>query len=157
LNATGEPPVTTEKIAMPLGNFNATAAVLLAVLSALVSAAGCGPAGPRRHEVSGQVTFQGQPVPVGVIRFLPDTKQGNAGPAGFAAIENGRYDTAATGRGTVGGPHEVVISGYDGKADPAVELMQGAPLFPDYRKGVDLPEEPATLDFQVTSGSGQPE
>jgi len=142
---------------MPFGNFNATAAVLLAVVSALLLAAGCGPAGPRRHDVSGEVTFRGRPVPVGVIRFLPDTQQGNAGPAGFAAIENGRYDTAASGRGTVGGPHEVVISGFDGKADPAAELMQGAPLFPDYRESVELPEAPATLDFQVPAAGGQPE
>ena len=90
-------------------------------LSAVAFAAGCGTGGPPEHHVSGQVTFRDAPVPAGVVRFLPDAAQGNQGPAGYAPIENGRYDTARSGRGTVGGPHAVVISGFDGKADPSQE------------------------------------
>ena len=121
----------------------------LLALSAVILAAGCGTGGPREHHVSGQVTFRDNPVPAGVIRFLPDTAQGNQGPAGYAPIENGRYDTARSGRGTVGGPHTVVISGYDGQADPSQERPHGAPLFREYQITANVGENRTTLDFAV--------
>lgn len=81
--------------------------------------------------------------------FQPDTAQGNRGPAGYATIENGRYNTARSGRGVVGGPHRVIISGFDGMADPSGELPHGAPLFPDYHTTSDLPTGNTTLDFTI--------
>ncbi len=114
--------------------------------------AGCsqGDTGPERYDVSGVVTFNGQPVPFGDIRFVPDTKQGNSGPAGFATITNGRFNTAENGRGTVGGAHQVVINGT---ADPPVEDEEAppgqGPLFPEYRADHELPKQPSTQDFQI--------
>ena len=110
---------------------------------------GCGPGGPAQHHVSGRVTFRGKPVPAGVIRFLPDTAEGNQGPAGYAPIEAGHYHTAEGGRGTVGGPHRIVISGYDGRPDASGEQAHGARLFPDYHTTASLPTETTTLDFDV--------
>jgi len=109
---------------------------------------GCGPTGPARYDVSGSVTFDGQPVPVGTITFVPAT--GNSGPGGSAGIQAGRYDTASTGKGPTGGPHVAIITGFDGKTVGGVEQVQeGSPLFIDYREEFDLPKEKTVRDFQV--------
>jgi hypothetical protein len=111
---------------------------------------GCGrDDGPLRFDVSGKVTFNNKPVPVGRIQFEPDSSQDNQGPAGYALIKDGTYSTQETGKGTVGGPHVVVMLGFDGKAAPAEEIVAGAPLFPKYRTTVDLPKETTTMDFDV--------
>ena len=51
---------------------------------------GCGDGGLKRYRVSGDVSFQGKPVPAGSIIFTPDTAKGNAGPQGTANIIDGR-------------------------------------------------------------------
>ncbi len=124
--------------------------VLVSALVVSCFLAGCGRGdGPRRFEVSGKVTFDDMPVPAGRIQFEPDTSKANKGPAGYARIKDGTYSTQQTGKGTVGGPHVVVILGFDGKPRPGVELDSGTPMFPEYRSTVDLPEEPTTKDFDV--------
>lgn len=111
-------------------------------------ALGCGPAGPVRYDVSGTVTFDGQPVPIGTITFVP--AGGNTGPGGSAGIEAGRFDTASTGKGPTGGPHVAIITGFDGKTVGGIEQVQeGSPLFIDYREDVDLPKEATVRDFDV--------
>lgn len=111
---------------------------------------GCGPGGAPQHNVAGTVTFDGQPVPRGSIRFLPDTEKGNTGPGGAAEITNGAFDTAKAGSGTVGGRHIVIIDGFDGNAQPENELPIGKPLFTEFRTNVDLPKQDATgQDFTV--------
>ena len=105
--------------------------------------------GPQRFDVWGKVTFDDRPVPVGRIQFEPDTSKGNQGPAGYTVIKDGTYSTEQIGKGTVGGPHIVVILGLDGKTAPGDETDGGAPMFPAYRTTVDLPKEPATKDFNV--------
>jgi hypothetical protein len=121
---------------------------------ALAVIAGCGgeDEGPPRYNLSGTVKYKGQPVPRGMILFRPDVAKGNSGPASEAEIVDGRYDTSKVGTGPVGGPHEVVILGYDGIAKPEEELPLGAPLFSQYTTTADLPksEQGATLDFEVT-------
>lgn len=115
--------------------------ILLAVV------VGCGgPAGPARYDLSGAVTFGGKPVPAGRVVFEPDGDKGNAGPAAYAPISAGRYATPR-GKGTVGGPHVVRITGTDGVPTP--ELPQGRMLFAEYRTTVDLPREASTKDFDV--------
>ncbi len=128
---------------------NATRFNIALGLAAMMFAAGCHDAGPAQHHVSGRATFRGEPIPAGAVRFVPDTAQGNQGPAGYAAVENGRYNTARLGRGTVGGPHRIIISGYDGEPDPSGEQPHGARLFPDYQTTADLPTETTAIDFHV--------
>ena len=121
-----------------------------AVLFLLAAMTGCsGESGPKRFDISGQVTYGGKPVPLGQIQFEPDASQGNRGPAGAAKIENGSYDTAGAGRGHVGGPHRVLVVGYDGVADPDNELPHGRPLFEAYRTTVDLPQGVSVRNFEV--------
>ncbi len=136
---------------------NAVCRGLVFVLTAMLMCflLGCGVGdGPQRFEVSGKVTFGGKPVPTGRIQFEPDTSKGNRGPAGYAEIKDGVYNTQQTGKGTVGGPHVVVILGFDGKPRPEAELDSGTPIFPDYRTTADLPEEPASKDFDVPATPG---
>lgn len=112
---------------------------------------GCGDRdGTTRYNVSGTVTYDGKPVPVGTIVFMPDGSKNNQGPPGFAKIKDSKFDTAYDGKGHIGGPHVVRISGFDGRR--AEELPEGIRLFPDYTSPVDLPKEGTTHDFDVPSG-----
>lgn len=122
--------------------------LLLLVLSAVVQSGCGGDSGPKRYGVSGTVTFDGQPVPVGTITFDPDVSKGNRGPQGRARIVDGKYDTGAKdGKGMVGGPHVVTISGAHresaGEDDPVPSLFKEKML------NVDLPTEPSTQDFDI--------
>jgi hypothetical protein len=110
----------------------------------LIFLAGCG--GERTYQLSGNVTFQGKPVPAGQIVFEPAA--GNSGAPGFAKIKDGHYDTGILdGQGVIGGPHVVRIHGRDGIRQG--ELLNGLQLFPDYTAAVDLPKKSGTLDFDV--------
>lgn len=133
--------------------------LLAIVLLSLLVIAGCGERPPTLYHVSGTVTFGGKPVPAGSILFEPDTTKGNQGPAGFARIKEGKYDTRTSGQGTIGGPHIVRITGLDGI--PGEELPEGTPLFPEYKTQVDLPKQNSTQDFDVpatgqSQGAGGP-
>ncbi len=116
---------------------------------------GCGgDSGPPRYGLSGSVTYGNQPVPAGYIVFAPDKSKGNDGPGSQADIKDGRYETPP-GQGTIGGPHLVTISGFDGKP---IEMgggqknLQGSPLFTNYQTSADLPKKPGTHDFSVPAG-----
>lgn len=100
-------------------------------------------AGPARYVVSGAVTFGGAPVPLGTIAFEPDTGRGNRGPAGYADIVAGRFQTHL---GVVGGPHIVRISGASG---PMIDETKNTTLFSDHMTTCDLPQQSTTLDFDV--------
>jgi hypothetical protein len=103
-----------------------------------------------RYDVAGTVTFAGKAVPAGIILFTPDAAKNNRGPAGFAKVKDGKYDTRLEGKGTVGGPQIVVITGFDGSPpDEEGLLPDGKPLFSDFTTSVDLPKEETTHDFQI--------
>lgn len=63
-------------------------ATVLSILLAVLC--GCGPSGPVRYPVSGEVTWEGAPVTKGYIVFEP-ADEAVAPDAG--KIENGRYET----------------------------------------------------------------
>lgn len=112
---------------------------------------------PQTFHVSGNVTFQGKPVPAGRIDFIPDASAGNSGVAGYAEIANGAYDTSRTGKGTTGGAQVAVISGAVSPDAPQAlsdeELANNPPpstaLFRDFRAPIELPMAAAKQDFQV--------
>ena len=112
---------------------------------------GCGGrSGPARYDIQGSVTYQGKPVPAGRLVFEPDAEKGNKGPASYADIKDGRYATPR-GKGMVGGPHVVRITGTDGKASG--ESPQGSMLFPEFKTKADLPKEAAKKDFDVPAAA----
>lgn len=119
----------------------------------LAIVAGCGEEGPTRYQLSGKVTYGGQPIPAGSVTFIPDSSQGNSGPAASVDIVNGMYNTSS-GKGHVGGPHILKITGLDGKASD--EFPKGAPMFPDYETKADLPKEDGTKDLDVPSDHVMP-
>ena len=116
----------------------------------LAASSGCGgPKGPARFDMSGTVTYDGKPVPVGYLNFKPD--KGNSGPGTHANIESGQYRTPSD-QGSVGGPHVVTINGFDGVAQGTNPL--GTRLFAPVQVKVDLPKQSGTHDFVVPLGRG---
>lgn len=79
-----------------------------------VVAEGCGPKDKRiRNRVTGAITYGGQPVVAGEIRFLPDDSKQNTGPQGLANIKDGWYDTKGSrAPGVDGGAMVIEVTGY---------------------------------------------
>lgn len=130
-------------------------ALHMLVCGSLAFAAGCSgrQEGPQRFQVSGRITFDGKPVPAGRITFEPNTAAGNSGPGGYGNIVKGHFTTYPR-MGAVGGPQLVRIIGFDGI--PAGELVEGRPLFEEYRTTVELPAKTATIDFDVPASAAGP-
>lgn len=123
--------------------------VLALLATGLVLSAGCGTkeSGPTRYQVSGTVTFDGKPVPAGTIYLEP-----SSGPAGFAQIVDGKYDTRS-GKGHSGGAHNVLIEGFDGRATNPGEM--GKPIFKPYRVEADLPKSDSTQNFDIPASAAE--
>jgi len=119
------------------------------VLIALATS-GCGEAGPNRYHVSGTVSFEGQPVPAGLVMFDPDVSSGNNGPQGFALIHDGVFNTADTGgKGPVAGPHRIRVSGYDGTQGNEAQPY-GQPIFAEYVFPHTVPSEDSAIEIVVS-------
>jgi hypothetical protein len=69
---------------------------------------GCGKGGPEKASVSGTVTYNGEPIPRGVIGFIPT--EGNTGPTAGGSVVDGKFDVDDD-MGPVLGKHLVSISG----------------------------------------------
>ena len=88
---------------------------LLPILVCLVC--GCGPSGPATYPVSGTVTYQGEPLPLGIVMFMPEQ-----GPSSQPAAidQQGRYQLEATA-----GEHRVAVIAVPpregGRPDPTLE------------------------------------
>jgi hypothetical protein len=114
----------------------------LIALVGVLACAGCTQE-EKLHRVSGTVTYSGRPIAKGVIHFVPQAD----GPAGFANIGDGKYDTARQGQGVRGGTYDVRINGFDGKE--ANEAPFGQALFPEYTTTKELPQADSTYDLDV--------
>lgn len=109
-----------------------------------VLAAGCSDSGPTRFHVSGTVMFDGKPIPFGHLVFTPDGAKQNAGPQGVATIREGKYDTAAEGKGIAGGPTVISVTGLAGPG--------GRPLC-DYEQRLDLPRANSVHNIEVPANA----
>jgi len=127
-----------------LSHFHSVSLCILATMALT----GCGKtAEPTSYHVSGLVTFGGQPIPYGGIQFIPDETKGNIGPGGYATILNGKYSTQITGKGIIGGPYQILITGM--KRAPTEEkdpdlATAGMILFEEYRTTAELPKASTT-------------
>ncbi|NLY02237.1 MAG: hypothetical protein GXY83_39635 [Rhodopirellula sp.] len=116
-------------------------------------ATGCGESGGiERTVVSGTVSYDGQPIEEGMIRFVP-TKD-TAAPVSGAEIQGGKYTVDAKG-GVPVGSHRVEVEAYRTGAAPAageeVPGVEGAP------KEQFLPEKyNLKSELEVTIGSDGP-
>jgi len=104
--------------------------------------AGCaGEKAPTRYRVSGEVKFDGQPVPYGEILFTPDSGKGNSGPQGIATIQDGHYDTSGSrAPGVAGGPTVVRVT--------ALQDASGK-LICEYVLSLDLPKAASTQNIKI--------
>lgn len=127
--------------------------LMCAALAALASAGlgGCGKDdGPRQFHVQGTVNYDGQPLTSGRITFTPDSTRGNAGPVGYAIIQDGKFDTHAVGgQASISGPLTVYITGFDSSGREDEEAKP--PLFEDYKASaeIDPKQRSTTLNFDV--------
>lgn len=117
----------------------------------LLLVAGCNRnAGPARYDLTGTITYEGKPVPVGYILFAPDKSKGNDGPGTDAEIKDGVYKTRPK-EGVIGGPHIATVSAFDGKIQQQGPVLSPirTPLFLNVPVSVDLPKENAAYDIVV--------
>ena len=119
--------------------------------------AGCGrDRGPERVLVSGAVTFNGQPVSEGTIRFLPADAKSTTPMAG-AMIRDGQYKIDTRG-GVPVGTHKIVIEGFrvnPNAANPDAPvamqaMMRGVPRIQYLPKRYNTDSE---LQMTIESGS----
>ncbi len=108
---------------------------------------GCGRDGPKRYHVTGAVTYGGSPVAAGRVIFEPDAEKGATGPAGYADIRQGSYETMRD-KGVIGGPHRVRVICLTGVPE-GEELAEGRMICPEYRFELDLPKSNTTHDVDV--------
>ena len=121
-----------------------TLAILLVMATVLV---GCSRSGVDRVEVSGTVTYKGEPVVAGQVLFEPDPEKANTGPQGYARIKDGKYRTL-NDLGSVGGHVLVRINVCDGNASPALPF--GNSIFmPPYETRIELPNQSSVQDFDI--------
>jgi hypothetical protein len=110
---------------------------------------------PKPAQLSGKVTFKGQPVPAGFISFTPDPVRGNTGQIRVLQIQDGAYDSQkATPPGLNPGAYFLRISGFDGKRIPY--FGQGKQIFNEVT-GIDftVPEGATTKDFTIPDSAGE--
>ena len=95
--------------------------VPIILLAALVPI-GCG-GGDGGVAISGEVTFQGQPVEDGMIQFVP--AGGSGGRSAGAPVVEGRYSIPRTG-GPPAGPYRVEVSAFEEVRKQTEEEIGGA-------------------------------
>jgi hypothetical protein len=71
---------------------------------------GCGKSGPKRYEVTGEVTYKGQPLDEGMIEFHPMDGQGSQDGA---TIKDGQYEIPKN-KGLFPGKYKIHMIAGDG-------------------------------------------
>lgn len=110
-------------------------------VSAMVLTVGCSGGGIPTGNMSGTVTFRGEPVPYGTIEFHPASEEENPGPTVSTEIRDGVFDTSSSGAGVVKGPLELRITAYPSEPatseDETVEVEPVEPYFVGYTINMD--------------------
>jgi hypothetical protein len=123
------------------------------VVFAAVATIGCGTGGgPERAVVSGQVTFRGEPVANGEIRFEP--AQGTRANVCGASIRDGRYRIANKG-GVPVGTYRVILRGFRPAGGTSRQRASGDPMSGEGPAVQYLPQqynERSTLTVTIESG-----
>jgi len=119
-------------------------------LAVLALAVGCS-SKPEMGQVSGKVTFQGQPVPAGWISFTPEPGKGSVR---VCQIKDGVYDSSREDEpGIFPGKNTVKIAGFDGKKIPL--WGQGKQIFNPVDETFDVPAGTSTKDWVIPESAGQ--
>ncbi|MFI4877081.1 MAG: hypothetical protein ACIALR_17135 [Blastopirellula sp. JB062] len=124
--------------------------ILIVALTASL-AVGCG----QRQSVdgtivSGEVLFQGEPVPAGIVKLEPDASRGGKGRAYYAEISAGQY---ATQEYVPAGPMLLTITGYDGvevgDSAEGLHFKMGTTIFAPYHQRLDIDESTEAWNFEI--------
>src|SRR5262245_11790557 len=120
----------------------------------LVIALGCSPK-PKTVQLSGKVTFKGQPVPAGYIIFMPDVGNGNRGSSKLLKIKDGVYDSSQEppDQALTPGAYQLRIAGFDGQILP--RFNQGKQIFNPVDETLVVPDNVSTKDFTIPDSAGQ--
>jgi hypothetical protein len=118
--------------------------------AALVLLAGCS-SKPPMGQISGTVTFKGQPVPAGWISFTPEPGKGSVR---VCQIKDGVYDSSKEGQpGIFPGKNLVKIAGFDGVK---VRLWgQGKQIFNPVDDEIEITTGTMTKDFVIPESAGK--
>jgi len=110
---------------------------------------------PQPAQLSGKVTFKGQPVPAGFISFAPDVAKGGLGGIRVLQIKDGVYDSSKEHEpGIKPGPYFLRISGFDGKRIPM--YGQGKQIFNEVQDLYHtVPDGASVKDFEIPESAGQ--
>jgi hypothetical protein len=124
----------------------------LSVLLLLLVMVGCD-SKPKLTEISGTVTFKGQPIPAGDVSFTPEVSV-TGGQLQMYMVKDGKYDSAQTpGTGLLPGKYKVRINGYDGKQIP--NYFSGKQIFNAVEEQIEITAGKMTKDFVVPDAAGQ--
>jgi hypothetical protein len=119
----------------------------------LAAALGCS-AKPEPSQLSGKVTFKGQPVPAGWISFTPDVAAGGLGEVRVLQIKNGVYDSSKESEpGLNPGKYLIKIAGFDGVKIPF--YGQGKQIFNPIDDAFTVPEGTSTKDWVIPDSAGE--
>lgn len=104
-------------------------------------------------QLSGQVTFKGQPVPAGWIAFTPDVAAGGRGQIRVLQVKDGAFDSAKEDPpGIEPGVYLIRIAGFDGKRIPF--YGQGKQIFNPVDDKFTVPPGTTTKDFVIPESAG---
>lgn len=124
----------------------------LSVLLLLLVMVGCD-SKPKLTEISGTVTFKGQPIPAGDVSFTPEVSV-TGGQLQMYMVKDGKFDSAQTpGTGLLPGKYKVRINGYDGKQIP--NYFSGKQIFNAVEEQIEITAGKMTKDFVVPDAAGQ--
>src|SRR5712692_2992087 len=126
---------------------------LLVTAAFVALAVGCS-SKPKPAQLSGKVTFKGQPVPAGWISFTPDVGAGGLGQVKVLQIKDGVYDSSNEDEpGIYPGQYLIRIAGFDGKKIPF--YGQGKQIFNPVDDNLTVPSGTTTKDFIIPDSAGQ--
>jgi hypothetical protein len=124
----------------------------LSVLFLLLVLVGC-ESKPTLTEISGTVTFKGQPIPAGDVSFTPEVSVAG-GQLQMYMVKDGKYDSTQTPEmGLLPGKYKVRINGYDGKQIP--NFYSGKQIFNTVEEQIEITAGKMTKDFVVPDAAGQ--
>ncbi len=130
-----------------------TVRTLLLASSLIGLVSGCTPQ-PQPSQVSGTVTFKGQPVPAGWISFTPDVNNTGSGQVKVLQIKDGKYDSSKESEpGISPGTYQLKIAGFDGEKIPF--YGQGKQIFNPIDEAFTVPEGTSTKDFVIPDSAGE--
>ena len=107
--------------------------------------AGCG--SPKLQGFSGSVTYDGQPLKIGIVTFIPDADKGNMmGKSTIAPIRDGRYELPPS-QGISGGWYRMTV-----EVTELVEDEEGGSekhVIPPYTLSHEFMPDDMTFDIEI--------